>query len=152
MPRRRKKIVDIGRFSELLRDRGFRVTKQRLAVHTAMLTLGHASADEVLEHIEDRQKGLEVSVSSVYNILSKMADLGLYNRIQGIGGKVVFDVNPGRHIHLYDTKVQQFKDIEDDELASLIEAQLKLRTFRGYRMDRFDLHIICHPSRKKKIQ
>lgn len=152
MPRRRKKIVDIGRFSELLRDRGFRVTKQRLAVHTAMLTLGHACADEVLEHIEDRQKGLEVSVSSVYNILSKMADLGLYNRIQGIGGKVVFDVNPGRHIHLYDTKVQQFKDIEDDELASLIEAQLKLRTFRGYRMDRFDLHIICHPSRKKKIQ
>lgn len=152
MPRRRKKIVDIGRFSELLRDRGFRVTKQRLAVHTAMLTLGHASADEVLEHIEDRQKGLEVSVSSVYNILSKMSDLGLYNRIHGIGGKVVFDVNPGRHIHLYDTKVQQFKDIEDDELASLIEAQLKLRTFRGYRMDRFDLHIICHPSRKKKIQ
>ena len=85
MARRRKKILDIGRFSELLRDRGYRVTKQRLAVHTAMLTLGNATADEVLEYIEDRQKGLKVSVSSVYNILSKMADMGLYNRIQGIG-------------------------------------------------------------------
>ena len=93
MARRRKKILDIGRFSELLRDRGYRVTKQRLAVHTAMLTLGHATADEVLEYIEDRQKGLKVSVSSVYNILSKMADMGLYNRIQGIGSRIVFDVN-----------------------------------------------------------
>lgn len=152
MARRRKKILDIGRFSELLRDRGYRVTKQRLAVHTAMLTLGHATADEVLEYIEDRQKGLKVSVSSVYNILSKMADMGLYNRIQCIGSRIVFDVNPGRHIHLYDSRAQLFKEIEDDELTSLIDAQLKRRTFRGYRMDRFDLHIICHPSRKKKVQ
>ena len=115
-----------------------------------MLTLGKASADEVLEHIEDRQKGPEISISAVYNILSKMADLGLYNRIQGIGSKVVFDVNPGHHIHLYDSRTQIFKDIEDDELAALIDAQLKTRSFRGYRMDRFDLHIICHPSRKRK--
>lgn len=144
--------MDIGRFSELLRDRGYRVTKQRLAVHTAMLTLGHASADEVLEYIEDRQKGLKVSVSSVYNILSTIADLGLYNRIRGIGGKVVFDVNPGRHIHIYDSRSQSFKEVEDEELAAMIDAQLKLRTYRGYRVDRFDLHIICHPSRKKKVQ
>ena len=150
MARRRKKILDIGRFSELLRDRGYRVTKQRLAVHTAMLTLGHANADEVLEYIEDRQKGLKVSASSVYNILSAMADLGLYNRIQGIGGKIFFDVNPGRHIHLYDNRAQVFKEIEDDELTSLIDAHLKLRTFRGYKMERFDLHIICHPARRKK--
>lgn len=150
MARRKRKILDIAGFSALLRDRGYRVTKQRLAVHTAMLTLGHASADEVLEHIQDRQKGLDASASTVYTILSKMADLGLYNRIQGIGSKVVFDVNPGRHIHLYDSRAGIFKEIEDDGLAALIDAQLKTRTFRGYRMDRFDLHIICHPSRKKK--
>ena len=152
MARRRKRILDIVQFKELLQDRGYRVTRQRLAVHTAMLTLGHASADEVLEHIEDRQKGIKASPSSVYNILSDLADMGLYNRIRGFGGRIVFDVNPGRHIHLYDTKAQAFKDFEDDELAAMIDAQLKTRTFRGYRLDRFDLHLICHPSRKKKVQ
>ena len=66
-------------FSELLHSFNLKATGQRIAVHTAMLELGHASADMVKEKIE--QKGYKVTVASVYNILSQLALLRIYAQV-----------------------------------------------------------------------
>ena len=38
---------DISQFKNILKEKGLKATPQRLAVHDAMLKLGHASADMV---------------------------------------------------------------------------------------------------------
>ena len=131
----------------MLKDKGLKATPQRLAVHQAMRTLGHASAEEVAAQIA-AQGGTAVSSASVYNILTTLADLRIYDRRSGRGSKMVFDVRTGRHLHLYDTRNETWQDLDDEELLSLVEAHFKGRRFRGYRIEGFELQLLCRPTRK----
>ena len=65
-------------FRTLLRRHKLKATRQRLAVHEVMMGLYHASADMVAEELSLR--GSHVSVASVYNILSQLADEHIYTR------------------------------------------------------------------------
>jgi len=143
----RSGIPDILHFKRLLRDKNLKATPQRMAVHEAMSALGHATAEEVSQWIAE-QGEVPVSPASVYNILSLLADLGIYARCSGRGGKKVFDVRAKQHFHLYDTRNEAWRDLEDAELLSLLEAQLKGRRFRGYRIEGFELQLLCRPTRK----
>lgn len=140
-------IPDIVQFKRLLRDRGLKATPQRIAVHEAMLSLGHAGADGVAAYIA-QQGSVAVSPASVYNILSMLADLKIYGRRSGRAGKMVFDVRTDRHLHLYDTRNQNYRDLEDEELFAWLDAHFKGRRFRGYRIDGFEIQILCHPTRR----
>ena len=143
----RSGIPDILHFKRLLRDKNLKATPQRMAVHEAMSALGHASAEDVSQWIAE-QGEVRVSPASVYNILSLLADLGIYARCSGRGGKKVFDVRAKQHFHLYDTRNEAWRDLEDPTLLSLLEAQLKGRRFRGYRIEGFELQLLCRPTRK----
>lgn len=147
MKARNSGIPDIIQFKRLLRDKGLKATPQRVAVHEAMLALGHAPADAVADYLAG-QEGTAVSAASVYNILSLLADLRIYSRRSSQGGKMVFDVRSGAHLHLYDTRNQTWRDLEDEELLSWVEAHFKGRRFRGYKLDGFEIQLLCHPTRK----
>ena len=140
-------IPDVIQFKRLLRDRGLKATPQRMAVHEAMRALVHAGADEVTAWIA-AQGNTRISAASVYNILTLLADLGVYSRRSGQGGKMVFDVRTGRHLHLYDTQSETWRDLEDEELLTWMEAHFKGRRFRGYKIDGFEVQLLCHPTRK----
>ena len=131
----------------MLKEKGLKATPQRLAVHQAMRALGHASAEEVAAQIA-AQGGTAVSSASVYNILTTLADLRIYDRRSGRGNKMVFDVRSGRHLHLYDTRDETWQDLDDEELLSLVEAHFKGRRFRGYKIDGIEVQLLCHPTRR----
>lgn len=143
------KTPDIEKFRKLLKSRNLKATPQRLAVHTAMMELGHASADMVCEKIKERSD-VKISVASVYNILSQLAILGIYNYRMSANSKMFFDINTAKHIHLYDIKNHEFKDVEDEKLIEKVEDHFRGRRFKGYRMDDIDIQIICHPTRARK--
>ncbi len=137
-------------FKQLLKKHSLKATPQRLAVHEAMLTLGHASADMVTEAIS--QKGeAKVTVASVYNILTNMAMLGIYNFRHSANNKMYFDVNTFKHMHLYDQENHIFKDVIDDELIALIESHLSRKRIRGYKIQSIDIQLVGRPTRKKSI-
>lgn len=146
----RRTPADMESFLKALRSRGLRVTEQRRAVHTAMMDLVHAGADEVYSHIV-RQGTAKINRSTVFDILQDMADKGIYARRYSPEGRMCFDVNAYRHLHLYDTRNCEFLDAEGEELLKSVEDGLRRRRFKGYRIDDFDIQIICHPTRKKLI-
>lgn len=135
------------RFKECLREHGFKATGPRLAVHQAMMELGHASADMVCDKLKD--KGLSVTVASVYNILSQMALHGIYQHRLSANNKMYFDVNTFKHIHIYDTFSNEHKDYIDDELIEMVESKIRRKRFKGLKVDSVDIQIICHPSHRK---
>jgi Fe2+ or Zn2+ uptake regulation protein len=135
-------------FRQILRCHSLKATSQRLMVHKAMLELGHASADMVCERLA-REQGCGISVASVYNILSQMAMLGVYQHRMSSNNKMYFDVNTFKHIHLYDSVNNEYRDVIDDELVAMVENHLKDRRFRGYKVDAVDIQIVCHPSSRK---
>ena len=100
-------------FREILKQHSLKATPQRLAVHEAMIELGHASADMVTEKIKAKDTA-KVTLASVYNILTQMAMLKVYHYRLSSNNKMYFDVNTFKHIHMYDQENHVFKDVVDD--------------------------------------
>lgn len=141
--------VSEERFKALLKSHDLKVTPQRLAVHNAMLNLVHASPEAVSDFIA-AGSSRRIAVSSVYNILNQMASLGIYRKRLSADSTLYFDAVPVNHIHLYDYANSEFKDILDPELLAAAEERVKKHRYRGYKVDRVEINIICHPSRRKK--
>ena len=139
---------DLEEFKTILRKHSLKATPQRLAVHEAMMTLGHASADMVTEEIKEKSTA-KVTVASVYNILTHMATLGIYHYRLSSNNKMYFDVNTFKHIHFYDQANHAFRDVIDDELIMLIESHLSRKKVKGYKIEGFDIQLIGRPTRKK---
>ena len=96
--------------------------------------------------------GTSITIASVYNVLSMMADLKIYSRRMSSNNKMYFDVNSFRHIHIYDTVNNSYRDLIDDELLSLVEERLKDRQPKGYRLESIDIQLVCRPARKSSRQ
>ena len=137
-------------FKLILKKHSLKATPQRLAVHEAMITLGHACADMVTEEIACKGNA-KITVASVYNVLTQMAMLGIYDYRLSANNKMYFDVNTFKHIHLYDHENHVFKDVMDDELISMIEAHLARKRFKGYKVEGVDIQLIGKPTRKKYV-
>ncbi len=146
----RKPVKTLDTFKRLLDAQGMKATPQRIAVHTAMMELTHASAEMVYEHII-KSGACNISQVSVYNTLSDLAAKGIYARRYSSNNKMFFDINTYKHVHLYDTRNHEIIDVEADDLVELVENGLRGRRFRGYKTDGIDIQIICHPTRKKLI-
>ena len=135
-------------FRTLLRRHGLKATRQRIAVHDVMMELVHASAEMVKEELSER--GAKVTTSSVYNILSQLADCRIYGRRMSGANKMFFDVIAGRHIHLYDRENHTWRDLVDEDLDALVNAHLKRRKFKGFTIEDIDIQLIARPTKKNK--
>ena len=144
------KCPTLEEFKEILKKHSLKATPQRLAVHEAMIELGHASADMVTEKIKAKETA-KVTLASVYNILTHMAMLKVYSYRLRANNKMYFDVNTFKHIHLYDHENHIFKDVVDDDLIALIESHLMRKKIKGYRIEGVDIQIVAHPTKKKYL-
>ncbi|GAA0298607.1 transcriptional repressor [Kineococcus aurantiacus] len=85
----------------LLHARGLRSTPQRRRILDAVRDLGHASAEEVSEHLAPRDGSPGVDPSTVYRALAVLEEVGLVARTQ-LDRKVpsFHAVEHGGHLHL----------------------------------------------------
>jgi Fe2+ or Zn2+ uptake regulation protein len=139
---------NVEEFKQILKKHSLKATPQRLAVHEAMMELGHACADMVTEAIA--KKGTtKVTVASVYNILTNLAMLGIYDYRLSSNNKMYFDVNTFDHMHLYDRENHVYKDVLDEELLAMIKTHLGRKRFKGYKVEHIDVQLIGRPTRRK---
>ena len=138
----------VEEFKQILKKHSLKATPQRLAVHEVMIELGHASADMVTEAIAAKGTN-KVTVASVYNILTNLAMLGIYDYRLSSNNKMYFDVNTFGHMHLYDRENHVFKDVIDEELMGMIQSYLSRKRFKGYKVEGIDIQLIGKPTRKR---
>lgn len=145
-----QKCPNLEEFKEILRKHSLKATPQRLAVHEAMMELGHASADMVTDAIKGKGTA-KVTLASVYNILTQMAMLKVYSYRLSANNKMYFDVNTFKHMHLYDSENHMFKDVVDDDLVTLIESYLIRKRVKGYKIESIDIQLVARPTKKKYV-
>ena len=83
-----------------IRDRGMRVTPQRLLIHRALRELDrHVTAEELLEAVSEKLPN--ASLPTVYAALELFEELGAVRRVPVTGGPALFDprVDPHQHMH-----------------------------------------------------
>lgn len=95
----------------LLRDRGLRVTPQRLAVLKAVSERPHTTAETVSDTV--RAEIGSVSVQAVYDALAALAERGLVRRIQPAGSPARYEARVGdNHHHLICRRCDRMLDVD----------------------------------------
>ncbi|MGH3186683.1 MAG: Fur family transcriptional regulator [Streptosporangiaceae bacterium] len=82
---------------ELLRQGGYRVTGQRLAVLRAVSAHPHVTADAVADAVRTEMGA--ISVQAVYDALGVLVDVGLVRRIQPAGSPARFEARVSDNHH-----------------------------------------------------
>jgi Fur family ferric uptake transcriptional regulator/Fur family peroxide stress response transcriptional regulator len=105
-----------------LRDRGQRVTPQRLMVARVMSDLDrHVTADVVFDEVSRRMPG--VSLPTVYATLELLEGVGLIDRVTTERGAVIYDPRTDEHHHLVCRRCGAIEDVEAPvESGALLEA------------------------------
>jgi len=80
-----------------LRQRGYRVTGQRLAVLRAVIAEPHVTAEAVAEAV--RAELGAISLQAVYDVLGVLVDVGLVRRIQPAGSPARFEARVSDNHH-----------------------------------------------------
>ena len=82
---------------ELLRSRGLRVTRPRLAVLEVLAEGGHFEVDQVTSQVRSRLDS--VSTQAVYDVLGALARVGLARRIEPAGSPALYERRSGDNHH-----------------------------------------------------
>jgi Fe2+ or Zn2+ uptake regulation protein len=97
--------------TDLLRERGQRVTSQRLLIDRFLReNQGHVTAEQVLAGVADALPG--TALPTVYATLELFEELGLVRRVQTGGGTMVFDARTAPHHHLTCRRCGAVEDVE----------------------------------------
>jgi Fe2+ or Zn2+ uptake regulation protein len=93
-----------------LRERGQRVTSQRLVIHRLLRELDrHVTAEEVLRRASAQLPGM--SLPTVYATLDLLTELGEARRVS-VGGPLLYDPRTEDHAHLRCRECGRVEDLD----------------------------------------
>ena len=94
-----------------LRERGLRVTPQRVLIHRAVRELNrHVTADEVLAAVSERLPN--ASLPTVYSTLELLEELGMVRRLAARSGAALYDPRIDEHQHLVCRSCGRVEDLD----------------------------------------
>ena len=100
-----------------LREEGFRITPQRIAIVDYLLkTVDHPSAERI--HNVIQKKYPMVSLSTVYKTLDLLKEKQLVNEIE-VDGEARFDAHTDVHINLVCMHCGKIDDIDENSLKEI---------------------------------
>ena len=107
-------------FSQTLRrlkDAGLRPTRQRLALGKLLFDAGdrHVTAEQL--HAEAGNKGIKVSLATIYITLNQFTESGLMREVVVAPGRSYYDTNIEDHHHFFYEDDGTLKDIPRDAIA-----------------------------------
>lgn len=134
----------------LLRERGFKVTPQRLAVYDALSrTTAHPNAEMLYRKLQPDYPTM--SLATVYKALSILCEIGLAQALNVGEESFRYDANTAQHPHVRCTQCGRVDDILGGGLSlQNIEQQAADET--GYEITDHQHYFfgICPACRKKK--
>ena len=137
----------LTRYALRLRERGFRITPQRLAILNILCnTPHHLSPLEIYQQTQADIPGL--TEATVYRTLTFLVEQGLAMPAHSGNGQMVYEIAERAHDHLICRACGQNQEINHEDLHELYE-QLQAKT--GFKIDSmhvtfFGLCPDCQPA------
>jgi Fur family peroxide stress response transcriptional regulator len=141
-------VQQIEELVNSLREEGFRITPQRIAIVEYLLkTNDHPSAEHIHKIVQ--KKYPMVSLSTVYKTLDLLREKKLVNEIK-VEGEARFDAHTDEHINLICMNCGKIEDVDED---SLREIQTKAARKSKYMIlkSNFELLGYCNNCKSKFI-
>lgn len=124
-----------------MKDRGLKITPQRVAVLEAIMELrNHPSAEKICEYI--RHKHPNISTATVYKVLDALVECQLVKKVKTDEDMMRYDAILEKHHHLYCSESERIEDYMDDELNKLIENYFEKKKIPDFKIEDIKLQII----------
>lgn len=105
-------------FEDLCREKGLKLTHQRLETYRELLSaLDHPSVETLFQRV--RKRIPTISLDTVYRILAMLEESGMINRIQTSEGPARFEPDYGVHHHLVCKRCQKIEDFRWDSFDAM---------------------------------
>lgn len=125
----------------ILRERGLKVTPQRLAVIEAVEVLhDHPTADDVSRFI--RKKHPSIATGTVYKTLETLVDKDILKRVKTDSGLLRYDAVRDQHHHIYCTHCDRIEDYYDSGLTELIYGYFEKKQIPDFTIEDIKLQIV----------
>lgn len=140
-------------FIDKLRERGLKVTPQRVIIYEAIVKLNnHPTAENVIEYIKSNHPN--ISVGTVYKVLESLVENDLLKKVKTERDIMRYDAVLSNHHHLYCAETDRIEDYEDEELNSVINEYFRKNKIKNFKVQEIKLQITgeFNNNIKKKLQ
>ena len=102
----------------------------------------HPTAEKLFQIIKSEDPDTNIGIATVYRNLSKLADMGVIKRIEGLENSEHFDHNTHTHYHFLCEKCKRVFDIESDVAPDLVK---NTQNQTGFIINDYDIafHGVC---------
>lgn len=112
--------------TDKLKNSGLKITPQRQSVYEAMMHLQHATIENIIAYIQDRNQ--VITISTIYRILDSFCKAGVLALVcHSETGECYYDINATEHHHVFDDG--EITDFIDPELTHMIQEYLVQKHF-----------------------
>lgn len=126
--------------SERLKEKGLKVTPQRMAIFEAVLELKtHPTAEQIIAYIKENHPG--ISVATVYKVLDTLTEHNLLKKVKTERDIMRYDAVVDHHHHLYCTETDKIADYHDEQITRLIEAYFEEHPIQSFSIKDIKLQI-----------
>lgn len=127
-------------FREQLKEKGLKVTPQRVAIYEAIVkSKNHPTAENVIEYIKANHPN--ISVGTVYKVLDSLVENELLKKVKTEKDIMRYDAVLSNHHHLYCSETDRIEDYDDEKLNKLINEYFKKNKIKNFKVQDIKLQI-----------
>ncbi len=127
-------------FREQLKQKGLKVTPQRIAIYEAVVKLkNHPTAENIIDFINKNHPN--ISVGTVYKVLDSLVENRLLKKVKNEKDVMRYDALIHKHHHLYCSDTDKIEDFDDPELDKIIADYFSKKKIKGFKVKDISLQI-----------
>jgi Fur family peroxide stress response transcriptional regulator len=133
--------MNLKDYQLLLKEKGLKVTPQRLAVIEAVDILNdHPTAEEVSMYI--RRQHPNIATGTVYKTLDTLTEKDIIKRVKTDRGLLRYDAVKDSHHHIYCTHCDRIEDYYNSELTNMIYGYFEKNSIPDFKIEDIKLQIV----------
>jgi len=129
-----------NQISDRLKEKGLKITPQRIAVLDAVYRLkNHPSAERIIEYIRNEHPG--IASGTVYKVLDVLIENELVIKVKTERDIMRYDGIIEKHHHLYCADTDKIEDFADSNLDELLSDYFRKNDIAGFEIEDISLQI-----------